>query len=144
MRVYLDTNVLVYAVGIDSPHREPCRDVLRAVAEGRLIGETSVYTIQEFVRQRVRRGDKQATARARHVGDLCADLHPVDDAVIRQAIDLVERHAGFDIGDAVHLATALTHGVTTVLSADGGLDRVDGIERIDPLDSSRLAALMND
>jgi uncharacterized protein len=144
MRVYLDTNVLVYAIGGDSPHRDPCREILRAVAERRLKGETSAYTVQEFVRQRRRRGDREAIARARYAIDICADLHPVDGAVVCQAIEIVERYPRLDIADAVHVATASAHGVRTVLSADRGLDGISEIERIDPLDRDRLKALTSE
>lgn len=144
MRVYLDTNVLIYAFGAESPHRDPCREILHAVAERRLAGETSAYTVQEFVRQRRRRGDQQAATRARSAIDVCTDLHPVDGVVIRRALETVERYPKLDIADAVHVATASTHGITTVVSADRGLDGVSEIERVDPLDRERLAALTSD
>jgi uncharacterized protein len=141
MRVYLDTNVLVYAIGGDSPHRDPCRAILRAVAERRLVGETSAYTVQELVRQRRRRGDRQALVRARSAMDVCAELHPVDGGVLRGAIETVERYPRLDIADAVHIATAVAHGISTLVSADRGLDGIAGVERVDPLDGDRLATL---
>jgi uncharacterized protein len=144
VRVYLDTNVLVYAFGAESPHRDPCREILRAVAERRLAGETSAYTVQEFVRQRRRRGDRQAAARARSAIDVCTELHPVDGVVIRRALEIVDRYPKLDIADAVHVATASTHRVTMVLSADRGLDGISEIERVDPLDRGRLAALTSE
>lgn len=144
MRVYLDTNVLVYAFGAKSPHRDPCREILRAVAERRLAGETSACTIQEFVRQRRRRGDQQAAARARSAIDVCTDLHPVDGAVIRRALETVERYPKLDIADAVHVATASTHGIPMVISADRGFDGVPEIDRVDPLDRERVAALTSE
>lgn len=144
MRVYLDTNVLIYAFGGESPHRDPCREILRAVAERRLAGETSAYTVQEFVRQRWRRGDRQAATRARSAMDVCTELHSIDGVVMRRALEIVERYPKLDIADAVHVATASTHGVTTVLSADRGLDGISEIERVDPLDRERLAALTSD
>lgn len=142
-RVYLDTNVLVYAIGGDAAQRAPSREILRAVADGRLNAETSAYTLQEFVRQRTRRGDATATQRARDIAEVFAALHPVDLKIVRSALDLVERHPGFDISDAVHVATAQAHGVTTLLSADRGLDRIPGVERVDPLDRDRLAGLID-
>lgn len=144
MRVYLDTNVLVYAVGGESPHRDSCREIVRAVAERRLTGETSTYTVQEFVRQRQRQGDSQAMARAREAIDFCSDLHPVDGTIIRRALEIVERYPKLDIADAVHVATASIHGVTTVISADRGLDGITEINRVDPLDRERVAALTSE
>lgn len=38
MTVFIDTAVIMYAAGGDHPLREPCRDMLRAVVDGRLDG----------------------------------------------------------------------------------------------------------
>ena len=143
-RVYLDTNVLVYATGDDSPHREPCRAILRAVAERRVAGETSAYAVQEFVRQRRRRGDPEAVPRARSVMEVCTEIHPVDRAVLLNAIEEVERHPALDIADAVHVATALIQGIARIVCADRGLDGIPGLQRLDPLNREWLASLTSD
>jgi hypothetical protein len=143
-RVYLDANVFVYAVGGESARRRPCREILRAVAERRLSGETSAYSMQELVRQRQRRGDAEATARARAAARLCESLHPVDRRVALDALDVVDHHPGLDIADAVHVATAIGRGIAVMISADRDLDAVTGIERVDPLDSARLAVLISE
>lgn len=144
IRVYLDTNVFVYAVGGESPQREPCRAILRAVARRRLAGETSAYALQELVRQRQRRGDGNATERAREAAAVCSDVHPLDWEIASSAMALVDRHRHLGIADAVHLSTAISKGMALVVSADRDLDEVPGIERVDPLDSSRIAALATD
>lgn len=143
-RVYVDTNVFVYAVGGGSRFREPCRAFLRAVATGQLDGETSAYALQEVAHQRRRRGDASPTARAREVATMCAAIHPTDSEVVFDALELVERRAGLTVSDAIHAATALRHGLGIVVSADSDFDDVPGIERVDPLDDARLAALATD
>jgi uncharacterized protein len=143
-RVYLDTNVFVYAVGGESPHREPCREILQSVAQRRLAGETSAYALQELVRQRQRRGDANATERGREAGSICSELHPLDWEITATAMDLVDRHSQLGIADALHVSTALNKGLALVVSADDDLDAVAGIERVDPLDRKRLAALMSE
>lgn len=143
-RVYLDANAFIYAIGGESPYREPARELLRAIAERRLAGETSAYTLQEVMRQRRRRGDGAATTRAREAADLCAVLHPVDREIVLSALDLADRHSRLDIADAVHLSTAIAHGLSVVVSADGDLDGILGIERVDLLDTTRLAALASE
>jgi hypothetical protein len=142
LRLYLDANIFVYAVGGDSPQREPCRQVLLAVADGRFQAETSAYTVQEVVRQRHRRGDSNAIARARRVLKICSRVHAVDAAVARTALDALERYPSLDISDAVHVATTTIHELPHILSADRDLDQIDGVERVDPLDTKRLEALI--
>jgi uncharacterized protein len=130
-RVLLDTAVFVYAVGVDHPLREPSRAIVRALSEQRLEGEASVELVQEFLHQRWRRtGDRaEATAQARHVAALCV-LHDVGPDDLRLALQLFEAHDGLHARDAVHAATALNRGISTVLTPDTAFDAVPGLARL--------------
>lgn len=143
-RVYIDSNVLLYAVGEESPFREPCRRLLRHVASGDLAGETSILTVQEVVHHRQRRGDGAPASHGRDVLAICSATHPLDRSITLAALALMDGHPRLGTGDAIHAATALAHGMETLVSADGDFDGIAGIERVDPLDSKRLAALTSD
>ncbi|NLT06948.1 MAG: type II toxin-antitoxin system VapC family toxin [Solirubrobacterales bacterium] len=142
-RVYLDTNVFVYAVGGHSPLREPARAVLDAVVRGRLRGETSTHAIQEFARQRLRREDPQATVHARQAVAICSVVHPIDRDTLLATLSVVDRNPALDAADAVHVAVAERQGLAVLVSADSDFDGVAGIERVDPRDGDRLEALAN-
>jgi uncharacterized protein len=143
-RVYIDTNVFVYAVGEKSRYRDPCRELLHAVVGRRVNGETSAYAIQEVAHQRRRRGDGNASARARDVAAMCAVVHPTDREVVVGALDLIDDLHELSVADAIHAATALAHRVPTLVSADSDFDGIPGIERVDPLDRERLALLTSE
>ncbi len=129
--VFLDTDVLVYAVGGPHPAREECVALLRLVASGDLAVHASVELVQEFLFHRMRRTTRaQAVEEARHVGDLCT-LHAFDEKVLARAVDLVAS-GGVGGRDAVHVATALLAGFTQIVSLDTGLDSVAGIQRVVP------------
>lgn len=88
--------------------------------------------VQEFVFHRMRRGDRRSAVRqARDVAALCV-LHDFDSAVLRTALDLIADTEGLGGRDAVHLATALRHGLTMIISPDQAFDGIPGIRRIDP------------
>lgn len=138
-RVYVDSNVFLYAIGTDHPHREPCRTLVRAFAEGQLTGETSVEAIQEIVHHRRRRGDAAATERGRRAAEVCAAVHPFDREVMLASLELIDRYPALPTRDAVHAATALAVGVTLVISADRDFDGVTGLERVDPSQAGSLS-----
>jgi predicted nucleic acid-binding protein len=142
VRVLLDTNVFIYAVGNESPYREPCREIMRLLACGELKGEASADLVQEFLHHRHRRtGDRAAAvAAARRVARAIV-LHDVTSAELMRALTLFEGHGGLNARDAVFAAVALNSGVTTVISADRGFDGVSGLRRVDPLDDEEVAAL---
>jgi uncharacterized protein len=143
-RVYIDTNVFVYAVGEKSRFRNPCREFLHAVVGRRVNGETSAYAVQEVAHQRRRRGDSDASARARDVAAMCTLVHPTDRGVVLGALGLIDDRHDLSVADAIHAATALAHRIPTLVSADSDFDGISGIERVDPLDGTRLAALISD
>jgi predicted nucleic acid-binding protein len=57
------------------------------------------------------------------------------------AVRLLERHSSLAVRDAVHAATALNHGIETILSADADFDVIDGFTRIDPADAEAVEEL---
>jgi predicted nucleic acid-binding protein len=140
-RVYLDSNILLYAVGEQSRYREPCRDVLRRVASRSVVGETSILTVQEVVHHRQRRGDVTPASHGRQVLSICSATHPLDESIGLTAMALMDDEPELQVSDAMHAATALRHGISLVVSADDDFDGIPGIARIDPLDRTRLAAL---
>lgn len=144
MRVYLDSNILLYAVGEQSRYRQPCRHVLERVASRSMVGETSMLTIQEVIHHRQRRGDASPATHGRAVLSICSTTHPFDESIGLTAMGLMDDQPRLQISDAIHAATALRHGISVVVSADDDFDAVSGIERIDPLDSARLADLTSE
>ncbi len=49
MRVFLDTNVFLYAAGRAHPERDACASVLRRVADGSLDATVNTEVIQEIL-----------------------------------------------------------------------------------------------
>lgn len=131
--VFVDTSVLLLAVGGEHPARDSCRAVLHTAAagEGRL--HLSVEAGQEFLFHRLRRGSKSSAIEQFGQLDRMVVWHAFDAAVLRAARDLV---ANSDIRgrDAVHAATALGAGFTEFISCDPDFDAVPGLHRIDPSD----------
>jgi len=138
MTVFLDTAVLMYAAGGAHPLREPCRRLLRQVADGELEAVTSAEVIQEILHRytRIGRPDTGA-ALARASLDLLAPVLPLTHALMRRLPDLVERYPDHEARDLVHVATCLHEGIAEIISPDRGFDAVDGIHRIDPVDFAR-------
>ena len=133
MRVFLDTNVFLYAAGQAHPRREACVKVLRRVAEGTLEATANSEVIQEILYVLVRRGrGETGVTLARHVAALFPDLLPVTGEDMRRACDLVERYSTLSVRDAVHAATMLGNGLQQVISVDEDFDQIREIRRVAP------------
>jgi predicted nucleic acid-binding protein len=133
MRVFLDTNVFLYAAGRAHPDREGCVHVLRQVAEGALDATVNSEVLQEILYVLARRGRRaDGLTLAQHVAALFPDLLPVmrDDLLV--ACDLLRRYPSLPVRDAVHAATMLRNGLREVISVDQDFDQIEEIRRIAP------------
>lgn len=130
-RVFIDSNVPIYAVGGPSPRKDACLAVLASAASGEIELHASVEMVQEFLFHRMRRCDRSdALAQARAVSAAVV-LHDFDAAVLVGALTLVEHH-GLRGRDAVHAATALRNGFAEIVTSDTDFDRCPGLVRTDP------------
>lgn len=140
--IVLDTTVLVYAVGVEHPLREPCRTVVGAVRDGALAATTTVEVIQELAHVRARRRGRPEGARlAQDYAVLLAPLLVVDDADLRAGLDLFEHHDNLGAFDAVLAAAALRNEAVGLVSTDRAFARVDGLAHVDPASADLLARL---
>ena len=139
MRVFLDTNVPLYAVGAASPHREACIDVLRRVASDRVEAVTDVEVFQEILhraRARERLQDRFAAfdlfwrVMRGHVEAILAG----DAAEARR---LFERYPSAGARDLIHVAVCRRCGVEEIVSVDRDFDEIEEIRRVDPKDLLR-------
>jgi predicted nucleic acid-binding protein len=140
--ILLDTTVLVYAKGQSHPLREPCRELIEAVADRRIEATTTVEVIQEFVHVRARRRERtDAAALGRDYAELLSPLlNPtVDD--LNAGLALFERTQALGAFDAVLAVCAARAGLSAIVSADTGFAAVSEIAHIVP-DRDGLSTLL--
>lgn len=140
----LDSNVFLHALGSDAALRAACTSIIDAVSEDRLAGEAAVVIINEIVHVRHRRtGDRRRAVADGRAAAQVVLLHPIDDVDTASALDAFQAHEGLQMmNDAVLVAVALRHGLTTILSTDRGFDGIPGLRLVDPADAEAVAALV--
>jgi len=133
MRVFLDTNIFLYAAGRAHPERDACARLLQRVADGSLDATINTEVVQEILYVLTRRGKrKEGLALAHLVAALFTDMLPVTGDDMREALHLLEEHPGLSVRDAVHAATMLHNSLSTVASVDPDFDHIPGIRRLAP------------
>ncbi len=130
----VDTAVFAYALGGSHPMKQPCLRVISAAGAGEIELHASVEMLQELTFHRMRRTDRRSAVRqARDAATLCV-LHDFDVAVLDRALELIATSDSLGGRDAVHAATALHHGLPSIISPDHAFDAVAGLSRVDPAD----------
>ena len=135
MTVFVDTAVLIYAVGVEHPLREPCQRILERVEKGDLDAVISVEVVQEIVHRyfAIRRPDLALTG-ATGALDLFAPVLQISHFAMRRLPDLLRAYPKLAARDLLHVAVCQHEGIGTIISPDRGFDAVTGLRRIDPAD----------
>ncbi|MGQ0623963.1 MAG: type II toxin-antitoxin system VapC family toxin [Sporichthyaceae bacterium] len=129
--IFLDSNVPMYLVGPDGPHKARVRQVLARLAQSdaRLVTDAEVY--QEILHRyhgTIRRRSVQAAFDV--VDSLADEVFAVERSHVVAAKTIAESYPHLSARDAVHVAVMRAAGVSRVLSFDRDFDAVVGIERL--------------
>lgn len=131
--IVLDTTVLVYSKGADHPYREPCRQLVAAVADNRLEATTSVEVIQELVHVRARRRDRSdAAALGAAYAELLSPLMEVNRDHLERGLDLFRATTKLGPFDAILAAACLASGAGALVSADSAFSEVPALRHVVP------------
>lgn len=137
-QVLLDTAVFAYALGGPHPLKQPCIDALAARERGDLEFHASVEMLQELLFHRMRKTTRAKALTETRTARAACELYPFDSAILTRSMELIALHPSVRGRDAVHAATALEHGIESVLSPDTAFDGIPGLTRIDPRDLATL------
>jgi predicted nucleic acid-binding protein len=142
--ILLDTTVLVYAKGADHPLRDPCRELIAAIVEGKIEASTTVEVIQEFVHVRARRRDRiDAAALGRDYAEILSPLMTVTADDLLTGLAIFERNESLGAFDAVLAACAARAEVRALVSADVAFAGLAEISHVTP-DHIGLSKLLVD
>lgn len=135
--VYLDANVLIYAMETDGEEGMLARRWLMQVDQGKIIGVTSELTIVEVLPQPIAKSNGRLLDGYRRLFTSIPTLTmvPVSSAILFRAAEL-RAELKSETPDAIHIATALDAGCNGFLTND---DRMRLPAEMRPL---RLAGVM--
>lgn len=131
--IVLDTTVLIYAKGSEHPLRGPCRDLIAAIADGRVEATTTAEVIQELTHVRARRhGRGDAAALGRDYAELLSPLLAITRDDLVRGLSIFERSDRLGAFDAVLAASAAGAGATALVSADAAFSEVTDVPHVVP------------
>lgn len=129
--ILVDSNVPMYLVGADHPHKADAQRLL----EGLLSAGEKLVTDAEVLQEILHR--YSAIDRLDAVQPAFDAVHGVVDEVFPVTVRHVERakvvlleRRRLSARDALHAAVMEAHGIRRVLSFDRGFDALPGVERI--------------
>lgn len=130
---FLDTNIVMYAIGKEHPYKKPCMVTLKRVEEELIRVVINVEVLQEVLHRYLSLGKpRTATIAFAALKDLCEEVLPVLESDMDLALQLLQESPQITVRDAVHAATMRNNGLSKIISTDKHFDAVKGICRVDP------------
>ncbi|MGH9442285.1 MAG: type II toxin-antitoxin system VapC family toxin [Thermoanaerobaculia bacterium] len=130
--IFVDSNIPMYLVGADHPHKRDAERVLERLIAGRERLVTDAEVLQEILHRYAAIGRREAVQPAFDaILGVVDEVFPIDRADVERAKTmLLDSDRSRSSRDALHLAIMKGHRVGTILSFDTGFDGIAGIERI--------------
>jgi len=129
--ILVDSNVPMYLIGADHPHKVDARRLLEKFISGREKLVTDVEVLQEILHRYVaidRRDAIQSAFDA--LLTIVDEVLPIDLGTAQRAKEIVLGNRRLSARDALHIAVMEQHGIERILSFDSGFDGFPGISRL--------------
>ncbi|MFQ5737861.1 MAG: type II toxin-antitoxin system VapC family toxin [Acidobacteriota bacterium] len=135
---FLDTNILMYAIGKKHPYKQPCIKVLEQIRSEVIHVVTNVEVFQEIIHRYWSLQEQEVAAVAfSSMKKLCERVFPVLEADVDKAFQILQAYPCLGVRDAIHAATMINNGLRKIISTDKHFDEIEGIVRLDPLSGQR-------
>jgi predicted nucleic acid-binding protein len=134
---FVDANVFIYAA-VSDPRSEACEQIVAEIVEG-APGRTSVAVLEEVWHIELSEVDVRPGTTAQ-LFQVLSPVLPVTPGDLSTAFEIDADRAGAN--DRVHVATCVSNGIETIVSADHDFDEFTEVRRVDPLDADAVAALL--
>jgi len=133
MRVFVDANIFMYAVGAAHPHKAPSIRLLERVAGEGVEAVSDAEVLQELLyRYWHLKMVEQGAALVDYVLQAIPAILPITPRDVMVARSLLVQHPPLKPRDAIHAAVMLNHGLTHLYSYDHDFDILSDLTRLEP------------
>lgn len=129
--IFVDSNIPMYLVGADHPHKVDARRLLEAAVAGSERLVTSAEVLQEILHRYVAidRRDAIQPAFDALLG-IADEVLAVERPDTQRAKDIVLGSRRVSARDALHIAIMERAGISRIMSFDTGFDGIPGVTRL--------------
>jgi len=129
--ILIDSNIPMYLVGADHPHKVDAQRLLERCVAGRERLVTVAEVLQEILHRYVaisRRDSIQPAFEA--LLTIVDEVFSIEPEIVLRAREIVFARPAISARDAIHVAVMERHRVRTIMTFDRGFDGVPGIARL--------------
>lgn len=129
--ILIDSNIPMYLVGTEHPHKRDAQRLLERVITERHRLVTDAEVLQEILHRytAIDRKDAIQPAFDALLG-VVDEVLSIEEPDVREAKDILLGSRSLSSRDALHVAVMRRHSVSAVMSFDRGFDDIPGISRL--------------
>ncbi len=132
MKIFIDTNIPMYAAGKEHPLKDGCVKILGAAASGDLEAYTDTEVFQEILYRYYHISQIDMGFRVFDLFStiMSGNVLPVTHRDVNQARYFAESEsaAGLSPRDLIHLAVMINNGIDTIATTDQAFTKVDAVK----------------
>jgi len=129
--IFVDSNIPMYLVGAEHPHKSDARRLLDRAVASKTPLVTDAEVLQEILHRYTAIDRTDAIRPAFEVLlAIVEDVYPVEASDVERASDHVLSKRKLSARDAIHVAIMQRHSVKQIMSFDSGFDSIPGFVRI--------------
>jgi predicted nucleic acid-binding protein len=140
--LFIDTNIVMYAVGKEHKYKNACARIISTIADGSFLKDfgaplTDTEVFQEILyRYALLERWETGILICKHFLELGLEVLPIDTDDVDRMLELAQvyKEKGIPPRDLVHVAAMANHGIRKIISVDSHFDLIDEVTRIDPED----------
>jgi predicted nucleic acid-binding protein len=137
--IFIDTNIVMYAVGREHRYKEPCARIIMEIARGKIGAVTDAEVLQEILYRYWHIGELEKGLQVfRDFEALMPQIYEITRSALVTAAAILQQHSHISPRDALHVAVMKSWGIETIYSTDADFDAIEGIERVDPLKLEKM------
>lgn len=126
---FIDTNILMYAVGAEHPLRPPCLKILERIGQGEISAVTDTEVFQEVAyRYWSQKKWPIALEILRDFQHLFNEIYPIEKQHLDLYYSLLTDHENLSPRDAIHIAVMQSHRLRNIYTADRAFAKIPGLQ----------------
>ena len=139
---FVDANIPIYAAGREHPLKEPCANIIRAIANHPDRYVTDAEVLQELLHHylRTQRWEMGRRILARFETLLQGRIEPVYPEDVLEASRIADDTPRASARDLVHVSVMRRVGTELVISTDADFDAITGVRRLNPAELTHWQA----
>lgn len=116
---FVDTNILMYAVGSEHPLKKPCLEILEKISRDEIVAVTDTEVFQEVAyRYWSQRKWPVAVQVLKDYQSLFREIYPIEKRQLDDYYTLLTEYEFLSPRDAIHAAVMRSHQLTRILTTD--------------------------